>query len=342
MGQDLTKMFAGKIALLLIAASCGIWGVAQAQTDQTPQVVRAVTFLPNHSPPLLGVFTIPASETLRAHLKLERGTGLVVLNVAPESAAEKAGLKAHDVLVSAGEDLLRSPIDLMNAVRKLPAEAPMKLKIVRAGAEAVVEVTPAQMHPHPPIIWQKQDWPAEGVLKRWVPGAPLEFPGDGSAVLRMIGPGTLLLKPGKIQNLPKGLSVSIQKSGDQPASISVQRTKEDGEKESWKITEDELDKLPQDLQGHVRKMLGRTLPSGRSLNVMPMPKFPTTPQAQQQDGTREGITSQELDQLEERLERRVERLQQALDRLMDQLNRAGQPPQQRPTRQPEPEAQRED
>ena len=46
------------------------------------------------------------------------------------------------------------------------------------------------------------------------------------------------------------MSISIHKSDDEPTKITVKR---DGE--TWEVTEDNLDELPEDVRGHVKQML---------------------------------------------------------------------------------------
>ena len=47
---------------------------------------------------VLGVGGSPVSETLANQLGLEKGHGLTLFHIVPESAAEKAGLKVHDII----------------------------------------------------------------------------------------------------------------------------------------------------------------------------------------------------------------------------------------------------
>jgi hypothetical protein len=94
-------------------------------------------------------------------------------------------------------------------------------------------------------------------------GQPFQF--------RMFGPGTFLQNQQfNLEAMPSGVSVSIQKQGDQPAQITVQR----GE-EKWEIVGDDpasLQQLPDDLRPFVEQLL-----SGGSMRI-PMPAMPPMPE----------------------------------------------------------------
>ena len=76
----------------------------------------------------IGVESREAEPDLRAQLGLDDGQGLVVVHVAEDSPAAKAGIKQHDVIVSAGEGKLRQPQDLVKAVEVADGkELPLKL-----------------------------------------------------------------------------------------------------------------------------------------------------------------------------------------------------------------------
>jgi hypothetical protein len=76
--------------------------------------------------------------------------------------------------------------------------------------------------------------------------------------MRFFHPGVMLGDEDRVElelvlgDLPKGLKVLINKDGDGPAKIHVER----GDDE-WDVTEKELDKLPEDVRAHVQKFLGQ-------------------------------------------------------------------------------------
>ena len=77
-------------------------------------------------------------------------------------------------------------------------------------------------------------------LRDWLGGDLEDFD------LSMIQPG-VVVGPTEI---PNGVSISVHRDGDGPAKITIRRGDD-----SWEVTEDSIDELPQDLRGTARKML---------------------------------------------------------------------------------------
>ncbi len=96
----------------------------------------------------IGVRTSAVDETLRSHLTLPAGTGVVVLEVVPDSPAAKAGLAAGDILLAFETKPLTSPETLRDLIQ---AEGPKKatLSLFRKGTETRLAVTPERRKPEP-------------------------------------------------------------------------------------------------------------------------------------------------------------------------------------------------
>lgn len=94
------------------------------------------------SRPLAGLSTSPASAVLREHLSLPANAGLIVEEVAAGSAAERAGLKKHDVLVSLDEQLLVLPEQLQSLLAGADSQTPHRLDLRRAGAAVTILLGP--------------------------------------------------------------------------------------------------------------------------------------------------------------------------------------------------------
>ena len=58
---------------------------------------------------------------------------LLVLEVAPDLPADRAGLLAGDVLLAAGDQPLARGDDLLDALAALPAGAPLQVAVGRGG-----------------------------------------------------------------------------------------------------------------------------------------------------------------------------------------------------------------
>jgi serine protease Do len=87
----------------------------------------------------LGVSTSPVSSQLASHLKLPEGFGLIVDHVQPGEPAEKAGLKAHDVLTKLGDQRLVNAMQLGALVRSHKPGDEVEFTVIREGKEMQVK-----------------------------------------------------------------------------------------------------------------------------------------------------------------------------------------------------------
>lgn len=202
----------------------------------------------------LGIECYPVTPALRAQLNLPEGQGLVVEQVLPEGPAAGAGLKAHDVLLRAGDKVLKDVADLIQAI-DASKDKEMTLEVIRGGKPTKINVKPARRPAEPPSsIWpgtpssRLPDWER---FRKWFEQIR---PGPGGVMrYRFFHPGTIL-PPGTMAEpgLPSNMTITITKQGNEPARIVVTR-----DKEKWDVTEKELDKLPADIRPHVERLLGR-------------------------------------------------------------------------------------
>jgi hypothetical protein len=89
----------------------------------------------------LGISTDEACEVLASQLGLKPGEGLVVIYVAPNSPAAKAGLQKFDVLVAMGDQMLVHPHQLRKLVRLKKEGDSIKLDYFRAGKKQSTTAT---------------------------------------------------------------------------------------------------------------------------------------------------------------------------------------------------------
>jgi len=94
--------------------------------------------------PRLGVEIRDVSKEDVASLKLTSQQGVVVAAVTKGSAAEKAGLKANDVLVSYDGETVRSAQQLTRLVRETAPGRAVKIALMREGKRVDLEATPAE------------------------------------------------------------------------------------------------------------------------------------------------------------------------------------------------------
>ncbi len=193
---------------------------------------------------------------LRTQLQLAEGTGIAIEDVVPDSPAEKAGLRKHDIILRANDDMVDS-MEVLQQHVQTGKEMPIELKILRLGKEETVAVTPAQR----PENFEQLAGPETGVPGAGAFGGDLgrllqQFQGGAGVPggMRVFGPGMVL--NGRQMNLnamPNGMSVSVTREGDGPAQITVKK----GE-ETWTVSSDDakaLAELPEDVRDVVSGMI---------------------------------------------------------------------------------------
>lgn len=95
--------------------------------------------------PWIGVSVGPADDVLRSQLKLPDGAGVVVTKVASDSPAQGAGLREHDILLSANDKPVPDGEALATGVQAWkPESKPLTLKLLRAGKQVEASVTPSR------------------------------------------------------------------------------------------------------------------------------------------------------------------------------------------------------
>ena len=88
----------------------------------------------------IGTQTVPLSESLREKLDLEQASGLMLLMVEADGAAEKAGMLIGDVLLSIDEKPTLEPMDVQAALwDKSPGEV-INAKVLRGGELKKIEI----------------------------------------------------------------------------------------------------------------------------------------------------------------------------------------------------------
>jgi hypothetical protein len=81
----------------------------------------------------LGIAAEPVGDEVRAQLPLQRGEGLSVRHVAPESPAAKAGIAEHDILTRLDDQILVSADQLRSLVKMRKPGDSVKLTYLRKG-----------------------------------------------------------------------------------------------------------------------------------------------------------------------------------------------------------------
>jgi predicted metalloprotease with PDZ domain len=89
----------------------------------------------------LGVELQPLTAGLRGYFRVAGDQGVLVADVVSGSPAEKAGLRAGDVILALQGKAVADPGDLIEGLRELKAGDRVTLRVVREGAEQTFDVT---------------------------------------------------------------------------------------------------------------------------------------------------------------------------------------------------------
>ena len=223
-----------------------------ATTNQS----REITIPPVHKQYRIGLLGGDVSDVLRAHLGLE-GVGVLVREVTPGGTAAKAGVKEHDILLSADGAPLASVEDLVNIVREAgPQQRPIALRLLRRGKEMTIRVKPEAFTPGPAAVplGANRLGPAFGPGPAFGGdpfGAPLEF--------RQFGPG-FAINNGQQTVMINGVTATVLTQNGQ-RTITAKK----GDK-TWQLDpqdEKALAQLPPD----VRQVVDQALGMGRGVQI---------------------------------------------------------------------------
>lgn len=88
----------------------------------------------------MGVLVQDLTPELSAAFKIEHGQGAVIARVLPSSPAEKAGLKAGDVVIEVDGRPIRNASELRNSIGLVPLGTRVRLHVLRDGKSLQVEL----------------------------------------------------------------------------------------------------------------------------------------------------------------------------------------------------------
>jgi beta-lactamase regulating signal transducer with metallopeptidase domain len=148
----------------------------------------------------LGVQVQTPNETLADQMDLPKGQGIVVVSVVPDSAAAKAGIKPHDILLELdGKSVPSDPMKLVQMIQELKADTALSAVVLRKGKKETIKgvslpeakvarrifppgqnfnqafAPPAPLAPNPGF---NQPFGAPGGLAAPNPGQPFGGPGN--------------------------------------------------------------------------------------------------------------------------------------------------------------------
>lgn len=260
-----------------------------------------------------------ADPVLRTQLQLAEDMGVVVAEVVPDSPAEKAGLRKHDIILRANGDVVDS-MEVLQEQVKVGQDKPIELQVIRLGKEIDVTVTPEErpekFEANSPRGSGQDVFGGDlGRLLGQLQGGQL--PGG----MRVFGPGMIF--NGRqfdfdFNSLPSGMSVSISRENDGPAQITVKK----GDK-TWELKSDDaqaLAELPDDVREYVSGLVNGQFDMKQELGNLDLeaelrhwlPK--NLGELNRGDRGMERFKAQE-DQLKERMNQLEQQLQELKERL---------------------------
>jgi serine protease Do len=145
-----------KVALFARVTACMTAGLA---IGQTPPSVSSVAVLPGSG--FLGVAIQEIDGTRAKELKLTEEAGVEVTHIAPDSPAEKAGVKTGDVITQYNGQRVEGMDQFSRMVRETPAGREVKIAIIRNGTPQTIA---ARVAARP------------GISAQLIPQAPVQQP----------------------------------------------------------------------------------------------------------------------------------------------------------------------
>jgi membrane-associated protease RseP (regulator of RpoE activity) len=199
-----------------------------------------------HGEGRLGVEVTKPSAALADQLDLPKGEGLVVRAVKPNSAADKAGLKEHDILLEFnGQPVPDEASNFAKLVAKAEAKKPTKAVVMRKGRKTTLEG-----------LTLPEAKPAE---RAELPALPdFRFPEDFRRLLP-VGVGD-----GNVTTLTRHDDAFTATQKDARGTVSVRGKVADGKASVEKVTVDDgdqkksyesVDAVPADQRERVKQLL---------------------------------------------------------------------------------------
>jgi hypothetical protein len=176
-----------------------------------------------------------ADESVRQHLNLPNGQGVVVLGVAPNSGAAQAGIEPNDILLMLGETPLGKPDDLNDGLKKA-GEKEMPLALLRSGDRITIQIQPLIRVTVRPVFKsiRREYWIGVSVTAiEPVLRAQLQLPQNHGVIVNQVYPNSPAAKAGLGLHAiivevdenpitdPADLAKSVQAKGTKPLVLKI-------------------------------------------------------------------------------------------------------------------------
>ncbi len=190
----------------------------------------------------LGVQLAPTPEILKKHVQRLKDGGAMVAGVAPNSPAEKAGLKAGDHVLKMNDTTITAPEQIVDIVGDSSGKA-LTVRVLRGTEIESLTVQPEEA-PKDMMSAMPQAAAPDARAQAVQPGARMRF----------FGPGQMVPPQMRLQaldgGLPQNMMIRVERKGDAPAKVHIER-----EGKSWDATEENIDELPEDLRPIAKRYL---------------------------------------------------------------------------------------
>jgi predicted metalloprotease with PDZ domain len=118
----------------------------------------------------LGVHTVDLTDQLAKYFEVKNGHGILISEVVSESPAEKAGLKAGDILIKANGERVEDTSDLQDVIADHEQGDEIELVVLRKGKEKKLKATLEERADHKKLRQELKEFPRK--LKRMKIMAP--------------------------------------------------------------------------------------------------------------------------------------------------------------------------
>jgi len=209
----------------------------------------------------LGVRVEKPSDALASQLDLPAGQGLVCVDVPGDSAAGKAGLKPHDILLEVGGKAVPSDRDaFVRDLRDVKPDTPVDIVVLRKGRKETVKGVKLPEAREPEVPAFPRPLGPDPLLPRGLDGPPVpiapplrsfERPGAGRRAEAIAGPGETV----RVEQVNDAFTVFYSKNG---VKVTITGSKDgDGAAKAESIEVEDggkttraesVDKLPKDYQ----------------------------------------------------------------------------------------------